>query len=233
MLGKEVPTYGLDPFRTAISAADVAKGPARCLDQFHAGFNTLCFPSFSLFSCSFLCICLASIVFVLFRISSLFRRISIVTSRPSPSILRLNLRIVQLYRSAAIVLYPFYDLFSRYLIIYFIMRFSAVAALCAAPLVLAGAINQPAPRMSNQGIEVSVQDGNSKSSDSKGSDNGNSGSSKSSASSVDEVIIIWVNEGGGAATSTVTNTVTVTDASGTSAAKATHSVCWVTPSNVN
>jgi plastocyanin len=77
------------------------------------------------------------------------------------------------------------------------MRLSTIAALCAAPLALATAVK------TNEGIEVSVQ----------GKD-----------SSVDEVIIIWVNEGGGAATSTVTNTVTVTDASGTSVAAATHSV---------
>ena len=78
------------------------------------------------------------------------------------------------------------------------MRLSTIAALCAAPLALATAVK------TNKGIEVSVE----------GKD----------ASSVDEVIIIWVNEGGGAATSTVTSTVTVTDASGTAVAAATHSV---------
>ena len=80
------------------------------------------------------------------------------------------------------------------------MRLSTIAALCAAPLALATAVK------TNKGIEVSVEQG------------------KDSSSSVDEVIIIWVNEGGGAATSTVTSTVTVTDASGTAVAAATHSV---------
>jgi hypothetical protein len=70
----------------------------------------------------------------------------------------------------------------------------------------------------DQGVEVSVQHSDS----SKGSSNGYDG--KDSTGSVDEVIIIWVNEGGGAATSTVTNTVTVTGASGTAVAAATHSV---------
>jgi hypothetical protein len=79
------------------------------------------------------------------------------------------------------------------------MRFSTIAALCAAPLALAGTLK--AER--NVDVEISQSGG---------------------GSSVDEVIIIWVNEGGGAATQTVTNTVTVTDASGTSVAAATHSV---------
>lgn len=104
------------------------------------------------------------------------------------------------------MLSPRYDLLSFDLLIYVTMRLSTVAALCAAPLVLAGTMK------TDQGLEVTVEQSDS----SKGS--------SYSTGSVDEVIIIWVNEGGGAATSTVTNTVTVTDASGTSVAAATHSV---------
>lgn len=49
MLGKEVSTSGLTLFRAGISAAVVAKGSPRRLDQFHAGFNTVCFPGLHLF----------------------------------------------------------------------------------------------------------------------------------------------------------------------------------------
>jgi hypothetical protein len=79
------------------------------------------------------------------------------------------------------------------------MRFSTIAALCVAPLALAKTLK------AEQNVDVQI-------------------SQSGGGSSVDEVIIIWVNEGGGAATQTVTNTVTVTDASGTSVAAATHSV---------
>jgi hypothetical protein len=96
------------------------------------------------------------------------------------------------------------------------MRFSAVATLCAAPLALAGTLQ--ADLVERGAVELETGISISKGSSGKGDDN------KSSGSSVDEIIVIWVNQGGGAATSTVTNTVTVTDASGTSAAKATHSV---------
>jgi hypothetical protein len=95
------------------------------------------------------------------------------------------------------------------------MRFSTIAALCAAPLAMASVMK------GDKGIEVSVEH------------NGNYGGS------VDEVIVIWVNEGGGAATSTVTSTVTVTDASGTAVAAATHSVSlgsedpWNAYTNIN
>ena len=44
---------------------------------------------------------------------------------------------------------------------------------------------------------------------------------------IDEVLIIWVNSGGGAATSVVTDTVTITAAG--AAAAATHSVSQLTP----
>ncbi|PSS27198.1 hypothetical protein M430DRAFT_130471 [Amorphotheca resinae ATCC 22711] len=93
------------------------------------------------------------------------------------------------------------------------MRFSAVATLCAAPLALAGTLQADLVERGAVELETGIS-----------ISNGKGGNSKSSGSSVDEIIVIWVNEGGGAATSTVTNTVTVTDASGTSAAKATHSV---------
>jgi hypothetical protein len=78
------------------------------------------------------------------------------------------------------------------------MKFSTIASLCAAPLALATALDDRA-------VDVTV-------------------STSGGAPGVDEVIVIWVNEGGGAATSTVTNTVTVTAASGVQVAAATHSV---------
>ena len=143
----------------------------------------------------FFCICLTSIVLVLSAFLALW--FPFVTSRASPSLFVFNLWIHSATPQRGPRLNPSYDLSSSYSIIYITMRLSTIAALCAAPLALASAL---------KGIEVSVEQ------------NGKS------ASSVDEVIIIWVNEGGGAATSTVTSTVTVTDASGTAVAAATHSV---------
>ena len=61
--------------------------------------------------------------------------------------------------------------------------------------------------------------------DSKGSKS-NNGVQIEQSTSIDEVIIIWVNQGGGAATSTVTNTVTVTAGGAAAAAAATHSVSY-------
>jgi len=112
------------------------------------------------------------------------------------------------------------------------MRFSAVTALCAAPLALAGSLQADlvGRGVVNVETDISVGGGDGKGNDnSKSNNSGNSGNSGNvlsitQSSSVDEVIIIWVNEGGGAATSTVTNTVTVTAGSGTSLAAATHSV---------
>jgi len=69
------------------------------------------------------------------------------------------------------------------------MRFSAVAALCAAPLALAGSLQ--ADLVARGAIEASVDSGNNLAVEVAGS------------TSVTEVIIIWVNNGGGAPTSTL------------------------------
>ena len=112
------------------------------------------------------------------------------------------------------------------------MKFSTIAALCVAPLALAGSFDfdglaglqrrediivasseSPASENSNgKGPAKQGSKGN------KGTGNqGNSGSSSSST----EIIIIWVNNGGGAATSTVNSPAAATAAA---AAAATHSV---------
>lgn len=101
------------------------------------------------------------------------------------------------------------------------MRFSAITALCAAPLALAGTLQADLAARGAVSLEVRGQETPAKGS-SKDSMSGDSGSNVliEQSTSVDEVIIIWVNNGGGAATSTVTETKTVT-AGGTAA---THSV---------
>jgi len=71
------------------------------------------------------------------------------------------------------------------------MRFSAVAALCAAPLALAGTLQADLVARGAVGIETSVDSGNNVVVEASGS------------TSITEVIIIWVNNGGGAPTSTV------------------------------
>lgn len=89
------------------------------------------------------------------------------------------------------------------------MKWSAVAALCAAPLALAGTIQADiVPRE-----KVEVDSGIS------GGSKGYSGSSGSSETVVEEVIIIWVNNGGGSATQTMGSTMSLA-----SAAAATHTV---------
>lgn len=117
------------------------------------------------------------------------------------------------------------------------MRFSAVVSLCAAPLALAGTLQQDLIARGVPGLEVAKPDpkpGNSDSSkDSSSSGSSKSGSSSGSSGSdvvlvqqsiTEDVIIIWLNQGGGAATQTVTDTVTVTQGSGSTAAAATHTV---------
>jgi hypothetical protein len=114
------------------------------------------------------------------------------------------------------------------------MRFSTITALCAAPLALAGTLQADLAARGAVGVEVSassqdITKSSSNKDSNKDSNQDNKGSNSGSnvieeSTTIDEVIIIWVNEGGGAATSTVTNTVTVT-ADGTSGtAAATHSV---------
>jgi hypothetical protein len=97
------------------------------------------------------------------------------------------------------------------------MRFSAITALCAAPLALAGTLQAD---LVARGVDLEARvPGGMKDDMGKDSGSGNNVVIEQSTS-IDEVIIIWVNNGGGAATSTVTDTVTVT--SGGTAA--THSV---------
>lgn len=108
------------------------------------------------------------------------------------------------------------------------MRFSIIAALSAAPLALAGTMQQvnhnvqPAPAIevvqheAVQPVHQAVQPVHEVAPAVH--------VNQKQAKHVDEVIVIWVNQGGGAATSTVTKTVTVTGASGVHVAAATHSV---------
>jgi len=118
------------------------------------------------------------------------------------------------------------------------MRFSAVLSLCAAPLALAGTLQQDLVARGVKGLEVARSDSKSGGSDfSSGSKSDSSKSDYSKGSSgsdvvlvqqsiTNEVIVIWVNNGGGAATQTVTDTVTVTQNGGETAAAAvaTHQV---------
>ncbi|RAL65434.1 hypothetical protein DID88_001001 [Monilinia fructigena] len=97
------------------------------------------------------------------------------------------------------------------------MRSSIIAALCAAPLALAGNIQHGligrgvvSPEFSERSSELLVRDKDITIVQAKSED----------------IIIIWTNNGGGAATKTVTETKTVTQASGATkaAAAATHTV---------
>lgn len=92
------------------------------------------------------------------------------------------------------------------------MRFSTIAALCAAPLALAGTLQADLAARGAVGLEARIAD--------KDLMMDSSSVNIEQSVSVEDVLIIWVNNGGGAATSTVTDTVTVTSG-GTSA---THSV---------
>jgi hypothetical protein len=95
------------------------------------------------------------------------------------------------------------------------MRFSAVAALCAAPLALAGTLQADLVARGAVGIETSVSvdgsstefEGKDHSKSKSNGDNRDSGNNvvveASGSTSITEVIIIWVNNGGGAPTSTV------------------------------
>jgi len=92
------------------------------------------------------------------------------------------------------------------------MRFSAVTALCAAPLALAGTLQADLAARGAVGIEegLSVESSSTESQGKdvgKSSSNGNNRNSGNvvlqSSSSITEVIIIWVNNGGGSPTTTV------------------------------
>jgi len=154
--------------------------------------------------------------------------------------------IVQLYRSAALSFAnPLYDTYSGSSNI--IMRFSAVTAFCAAPLALAGTLQQDLVARGAMGVEVGPpQGGPSKQNNQKSNSNDNNNQKSNNnnnyngggngntvliqQSQINEIVVIWVNNGGGAATSTVTDTVTVTAAggaqgtAGAAAAVATHQV---------
>lgn len=94
------------------------------------------------------------------------------------------------------------------------MRFSAVAALCAAPVVLASSLQAD---LVARGAVIA-----------EGAKGGNSITVQEvGAVSSTEVIVIWVNNGGGAATKTVTETQTVIGSSTIApAAIQTHNVSW-------
>ncbi|KAH6674570.1 Cupredoxin [Halenospora varia] len=101
------------------------------------------------------------------------------------------------------------------------MRFSAVAALCAAPLALAGSFDLLRAREASlmrrqESVQVQAAKGgnNGASVEVKQSNNGNT--------QVTEIIIIWVNQGGNAATSTVNSAMTQTG--GAAVSGATHTV---------
>lgn len=115
------------------------------------------------------------------------------------------------------------------------MRFSAVAALCAAPLALAGTLQADLVARGAVSLEsgLSVE---SSSTESQGEDrsksksyggNGNSGDNvveSQSETSITEIIIIWVNNGGGVPTSTVQAQSTIAGAPAPPGSQATHTV---------
>jgi len=104
------------------------------------------------------------------------------------------------------------------------MRFSAISAICAAPLVLAGSLeanylDRRAPALDVRTNHVSESQKGS------GEKLGNNNKVTIVQSTVSDIVVIWVNNGGGAATSTVTETKTVTaGAAGPAGAVATHEV---------
>ena len=105
------------------------------------------------------------------------------------------------------------------------MRFSAISAICAAPLVLAGSLE--AEVLGRRGNHMEVGSNKNVVSVKEQSKNNNEKITIVQQTNQD-VVIIWVNGGGGAATSTVTETKTVTAAAGTggavAGAVATHTV---------
>ncbi len=103
------------------------------------------------------------------------------------------------------------------------MRFSAIAALCAAPLALAGALQ--AEIVARGALDLRTEGSDSGKKDSKGNDNGGNNAVNviQPDASVTEIIIIWVNNGGGAATQTVGTTMSTSGG----AAAATHTVSRV------
>jgi hypothetical protein len=105
------------------------------------------------------------------------------------------------------------------------MRFSATLALCAAPLALAGSLQLDLMKRGGAAVEVSSSSGSGESK--KGTSNSNGGGNNvqisQSSTSITEVIVIWVNNGGNSATSTV-NSMANVGAATAAAAAATHTV---------
>lgn len=89
------------------------------------------------------------------------------------------------------------------------MRFSAVAALCAAPLALAGTLQADLVARGAVGLEAELSvesSGESRGNDNRKSSNENNrnrGGNSFVSNSITEVIIIWVNAGGQAPTTTI------------------------------
>jgi hypothetical protein len=119
------------------------------------------------------------------------------------------------------------------------MRFSAVAALCAAPLALAGTLQADLVARGAVGLESGLLVESSstesrakeKSKSKSNGDNRNSGDNvvveSQNAASITEVIIIWVNNGGGVPTSTIQAQSTIAGAPAPPGSQATHTVSWV------
>ncbi|KAH8596493.1 Cupredoxin [Bisporella sp. PMI_857] len=99
------------------------------------------------------------------------------------------------------------------------MKYSAVAVLCAAPLVLAGSFFADLTARGQAELEVRSNH------ESEKKESNNKEVTVVEATNSD-IIIIWVNNGGGAATQTITETKTVTAGAteGAAAAAATHTV---------
>jgi hypothetical protein len=101
------------------------------------------------------------------------------------------------------------------------MRFSTIAALCAAPFALASTLEQDL-------VMRGAMESSDKSSEKNNNDNNNKGGkdvvvAAAETVSVTQVIVIWINLGGTATTQTI-NTVTETVAGTAAAAATTHTV---------
>ncbi len=106
------------------------------------------------------------------------------------------------------------------------MRFSAITALCAAPLALAGTLQADLVARGAVDSELTVRTehgevSKGESIKNQGKGNNNNGQLLVSNTQITEVIIIWVNNGGNAQTQTVGTTAPVAAAP---AAIATHTV---------
>ena len=109
------------------------------------------------------------------------------------------------------------------------MKFSAITALCAAPLALAGTLQaelvaRGAVEVEARGMSGSKDQGKDSGMGSMGDMGGNNVIVQES--SITEVIIIWVNEGGSSTTSMVNSAMSVSS----TAAAATHTVSRFEPS---